>query len=360
MTAELGLTCAVFVAVLGTALFLIRHAGKLTRIDVPDERRLHKTPTPRGGGLAMPFAVSAATAILYSIQGYKSREILLAVCAYALPNGLLGVVDDYRPLKSRWKFGIQILLATGFVFLVGRVQEISLPAIGMAHLGWFAAPFTVFWLVWSTNVYNFMDGMDGLAAGSGALFFGTLAALVWGSPMAAWVAVFGAAACLGFLTVNSPPAKIFMGDGGALFIGALLGACAVLFGMRIDLVRTTSTEGGMVSSVSVYHVAPFVACALAQGSFLWDATYTLFARILRREDWLHPHKRHLFQRLSTLGWTHDKVRRTYAALGVAGSAAALAMKYAHPYIGLFAFVAVLLLFTGFASFTESLEAKKTL
>ena len=355
MNAELGLTFAVFVVVLGTALFLIRHAGKLTRIDVPDARRLHQTPTPRGGGLAMPFAVSAATAALYFIQGKKSHELLLGVCAYALPNGLLGVVDDYHPLKSRWKFGIQILLAVGFVVLVGSVQEISLPAVGTARLGYAAAPFTVLWLVWSTNVYNFMDGMDGLAAGSGVLFFGTLALLVWGSPMAAWVAVFGAAACAGFLAVNSPPAKIFMGDGGALFVGALLGALAVLFGMRIDMVRVTTTSDGMISSYSTFYVAPFVACALAQGSFLWDATYTLFARIVRREDWLHPHKRHLFQRLATHGWPHGKVRRTYAALGVAGSAAALAMKYMHPYIGLFAFAAALIGFTGYAMFTERLE-----
>lgn len=373
----IGLSIGVLLLVFGTALVLIKHAGRLTRIDVPDARRLHQTPTPRGGGLAMPFAVSLAAVAFHFLTGSKRADVLLAVLAFALPNGLLGVVDDYHPLKSRWKFGIQILLAFGFVFFVGKVTHLDTAPDGRLPLGLFAAPFTVFWLVWSTNVYNFMDGMDGLAAGSGLLFFATLAALGWGVPAVAWVAVFGAAACLGFLVVNYPPAKIFMGDGGALFVGALLGALAVLVslapgepGQTTGLPALDGPAGAAVSigygkaaglfsaivgdppSFARTAAAPFVAAALAQGSFLWDATYTLFARIVRREDWLHPHKRHLFQRLATAGWPHTRVRRLYAGLGLVGSAAAIALTYGGPWVGGPAFAGALLVFAAVTWLTE--------
>jgi len=368
----IGLSTGVLLLVFGTALVLIKHAGRLTRIDVPDARRLHKTPTPRGGGLAMPFAVSLAAVAFHFLTGSKRADVLLAVLAFALPNGILGVVDDYHPLKSRWKFGIQILLAIGFVFFVGKVTHLDTAPDGRLPLGFFAAPFTVLWLVWSTNVYNFMDGMDGLAAGSGLLFFATLAALGWGAPAVAWVAVFGAAACLGFLVVNYPPAKIFMGDGGALFVGALLGALAVL----VSLAPPPAIEGAAGAAASIGYgkaaglfsaivgdppplartaAAPFVAAALAQGSFLWDATYTLFARIVRREDWLHPHKRHLFQRLATAGWPHSRVRRLYAGLGLAGSAAALALTYGAPWVAGAALAGALVVFAAVTWLTERIE-----
>lgn len=368
----IGLSTGVLLLVFGTALVLIKHAGRLTRIDVPDARRLHKTPTPRGGGLAMPFAVSLAAVAFHFLTGSKRADVLLAVLAFALPNGILGVVDDYHPLKSRWKFGIQILLAIGFVLLVGKVTHLDTAPDGRLPLGFFAAPFTVLWLVWSTNVYNFMDGMDGLAAGSGLLFFATLAALGWGAPAVAWVAVFGAAACLGFLVVNYPPAKIFMGDGGALFVGSLLGALAVL----VSLAPPPAIEGAAGAAASIGYgkaaglfsaivgdppplartaAAPFVAAALAQGSFLWDATYTLFARIVRREDWLHPHKRHLFQRLATAGWPHSRVRRLYAGLGLAGSAAALALTYGAPWVAGAALAGALVVFAAVTWLTERIE-----
>lgn len=375
--AGIGLSIGVVALVLGTALFLIRYAGRFTRIDVPDARRLHKTPTPRGGGLAMPFAVSLAAVGFHFLTGSKRSDVLLAVLAFALPNGILGVVDDYHPLKSRWKFGIQILLAIGFVLLVGKVTHLDGAPNGSLPLGLFAAPFTVLWLVWSTNVYNFMDGMDGLAAGSGLLFFATLAALGWGAPAAFWVAVFGAAACLGFLVVNSPPAKIFMGDGGALFVGSLLGALAVL----VSLAPSAAIEAPLAAAAAVGYgkatgffgaivgdappaplrsaAVPFVAAALAQGSFLWDATYTLFARIVRREDWLHPHKRHLFQRLATAGWSHARVRRLYTGLGLTGSAAALAVTYGNRWIAGLALAAAIAVFGAVTWLTERIERAAT-
>ncbi len=335
------LAAAVAAVVLVVAVVLIKNAGRLSRIDLPDARRLHQAPTPRGGGLAMPFAVSGATAAWVLLFAPDRREVLWLVIAFALPNGLLGVIDDYKPLRSRVKFGIQTLLAIGFVTLGPRVELLTVPTFGTVSLGAVAYPFTVLFLVWSTNVYNFMDGMDGLAGGSGAAFFGTLAALAWlagGDAALAWVSVFGATACVAFLTVNYPPARIFMGDGGALFVGALLGSLAVML--------TGPASGGV----------PFAAAVLAMGSFMWDATYTILMRMVRREDWLRPHKRHLFQRLVTAGWSHTRVRWIYAGLGVTGAVAALCVGTGSRLAGV-ALAAALLVFGATSLVTERAERR---
>ncbi len=335
-----GIALGVGLAVALVAWALVKSAGKWSRIDVPDARRLHAQPTPRGGGLGMPFAITLGAAGFVASLAPERTDWLLALGLYALPNGLLGVVDDYRPLRSRVKFGIQMGLAALFVAMGPRIESIALPGLGSVGLGVLAAPFTALFLAWSTNVFNFMDGMDGLASGSGALFFATLAALAFGvapGSVVAWVAVFGAAACLGFAWLNWPPAKIFMGDGGALYVGALLGVLSVLL------------------SAEPSAPVPFVATVLACGSFVWDATYTLLYRIVRREDWLHPHKRHLFQRLVTAGWRQSRVRRLYALLALVGSASALAVAFASPLVGLLALVLAMAFFVAIAVAAERAE-----
>jgi UDP-N-acetylmuramyl pentapeptide phosphotransferase/UDP-N-acetylglucosamine-1-phosphate transferase len=327
--------------VLAVAIVLIKNAGRFSRIDLPDARRLHQAPTPRGGGLAMPVAISGAAVAWVLAFAPERRDVLFLILGFALPNGVLGIVDDYKPLRSRVKFGIQALLAIGFVALVGRIEHLGLTGLGSIDLGLLAYPFTVLFLVWSTNVYNFMDGMDGLAGGSGAAFFATLAGLAWlggdpGGPLA-WTAVFGASACIGFLLVNYPPARIFMGDGGALYVGALLGALAV------------AVAGPAGSTV------PFAAAVLAMGSFMWDATYTIVMRIVRREDWLHPHKRHLFQRLVTAGWSHTRVRWLYGMLAVLGSVTAFCVGMGSLTAGNIALLAAILAFGATSVVTERAE-----
>src|SRR5262249_47865358 len=118
-----------------------------------------------------------------------------------------------------------------------------------------------------------------------------------GIPLAA-ICIVAAAALAGFLVLNWPPARIFMGDGGALFIGAVLASAVVLLAGR------------------PHPDVPLAAPLLVMGTFLWDATYTILFRIVRREDWLHPHRRHLFQRLVLAGWSHSAVRRLYFALAL--------------------------------------------
>ena len=187
-----------------------------------------------------------------------------------------------------------------------RLDVVALPPLGELALGPAAWPVSVLFLVWTANVFNFMDGMDALAAGSGVLFCAGY--VVWGvqaAPALAVLALGLGGGFLGFLRDNRPPARIFMGDGGSLFAGALLGGLALAF----------ATPGIAV---------PIAAPVVLMGTFLWDATYTIIRRFLRGDPML-PHRTHIFQRLALSGWSHARVRAVYFGLAALYLAGALAL-----------------------------------
>jgi UDP-N-acetylmuramyl pentapeptide phosphotransferase/UDP-N-acetylglucosamine-1-phosphate transferase len=258
-------------------------------VDLPDERRLHQAPTPRGGGIGIPVAGLAAVALAWDPS-------VRLIAAWAAGNAILGWLDDRRSLPMRVKLGAQLLGATAVVLLGLRVDVVELPPWGPLPLGLAATPFTVLWLVWMTNVFNFMDGMDAFAAACGAVFFAALGAMA-GTPALVALAAGSGGGLLGFLRYNTPPARIFMGDSGALFAGAALGGLCV--------------AGAFTPSVLV--LLPF----------LFDTTFTL-GRRLWRGDPLVAHRTHLYQRLVLAGWPQGRVRALYLGYVLACAAAALA------------------------------------
>lgn len=312
--------CLVLSCVAGIGAGLVGAAAMLRRarrgalpVDLPDDRRLHATPTPRGGGVGIPAAglvgLIAGWWCASTIAG--SREHLATlVLVWALPNGAMGLLDDYRPMRTPPKLAFQVLVATIAVVCGLRVDVIDVPPFGAIDLGAAGAVFSVLWLVWLANVFNFMDGMDALAAGCGALFCGVLTALALlaGAPDVACVALALGGALIGFLRYNVPPAKIFMGDGGSLFAGAILGGVAL----------------AVASPRVVAEPLPITAPALALMPFVFDATYTVVRRLLRGDP-MKPHRTHLYQRLAVAGWTHGRVRAVYLAGTVVCGGAAVAV-----------------------------------
>jgi UDP-N-acetylmuramyl pentapeptide phosphotransferase/UDP-N-acetylglucosamine-1-phosphate transferase len=282
----------------GAAIMLARARRGGLPVDLPDDRRLHQTPTPRGGGIGIPLAGLAA--IPFALGAADARATSLVVLGWALPNGLLGLVDDYRPMRSRVKFAIQLAVALAVAALGLRIDVLAVPPFPPLALGWAGIPFTALWLVWMANVFNFMDGMDALAAGSGVVFFVALAILATATGLGA-VAAGLAGGLAGFLVYNAPPAKMFMGDAGSLFVGAALGGLAVALAPAV----------------------PFCASVLLLGTFVWDATYTIVRRLFRGDPML-PHRTHLFQRLALAGWSHGRVRAVYFSLALAAAGGALA------------------------------------
>jgi UDP-N-acetylmuramyl pentapeptide phosphotransferase/UDP-N-acetylglucosamine-1-phosphate transferase len=260
---------------------------------------------------------------------------------WALPNGVMGWLDDHRPMRSRVKLAIQLVAALAAARQGLLLSALELPGFGAVDLGPFAWPVTVLWLVWMANAFNFMDGLDGLAAGCGVLFFAGFVALAAGSvlPLAA-VAACIAGALLGFLRFNWPPAQIFMGDGGSLFAGATLGGLAVAM-------------AGTGNGAS----APFLASVLLLGTFVWDTTYTICWRALTGQP-MRPHRTHLFQRLVLAGWSQNRVLGLFWVL--TGLCLSLAVAYSalSPTAQVFVLVAALALGVSLVAITRASERSR--
>lgn len=271
-----------------------RHALRRGLLDLPGERRSHATPTPRGGGIGIVLAWLGAILAL-ATAGVLPGPLALAVVAGGALVGGAGFADDHRPLSPWWRLAAHV--AAGLLLGAGLWSSGAAPwlAAGAA----LAVPIMV-------NVWNFMDGIDGLAASQAALAAGGFAWL-GGAPAAAWPAAALAAACLGFLPFNFPRARIFLGDVGSGLLGYALVVPAALL-----------LEGREPAGAAA--LLPVVFLPLS--AFLLDATLTLGRRIVRGERWWTAHVGHAYQRLAARGGSHVPVTLAYAAWTVAAVAVA--------------------------------------
>ena len=273
-------TAASFVAAAAwRALALRRHW-----LDQPDARRLHTVPTPRGGGIGIALVLLAMAPFLPQGAWFAGGLGLVAGA---------GLVDDLRPLRALPKFLLQ-LAGTGLLAWAWPAWPQVLGPVAGAALAWFGALALV-------NLWNFMDGSNGLAASQGALAAAVLAALAGGGPaLALGVALAGA--CLGFLPLNLPRARLFLGDVGSHAIGYGLAA----------LLLATIAQG----------VSPWLA-VIPLSAFVVDSTLTLLSRLRRRRAVWRAHREHLYQRAIAHGASHVAVCAAYAAWTLAVSALCL-------------------------------------
>ena len=255
-------------------------------MDAPDDRRLHATPTPRGGGVGIALVLLAASPWLGQGRGWFAAGLVL--CAGA------GLVDDLRPLPPLAK---GLLQAAGAACLA--VAFPLLPGLWGAAMGHVLAWALVLVLV---NFWNFMDGSNGMAA-SQALFAALgLAVLAPALAPATWLAVALAAACLGFLPLNFPRARLFLGDVGSHGLGYGIAALA--------LMASASVDG-----------APWLLL-LPVSAIVLDAGLTLLSRARRRQVLWRAHREHLYQRAVAHGWSHAGICALYAAWTLAAVALA--------------------------------------
>ncbi len=267
-------------------------------LDVPTGRSSHPRPTPRLGGVAI--AVTCAGAWLAAPLGGlpAGAGVPAPFVAGGAIAAAVGLVDDLAGLSPIPKL-IGEAGAAAPVLLLLPVVPPGWPVavtLGAAAL----------WIVAYTNVFNFMDGSDGLAGGIAVLTMLVLGVLALDRGIAAlaWTAFAVAAASLGFLRYNWPPASIFMGDAGSLFLGYAFAVLGLLF------VRAGVSAG---------------AVGLALTPFLFDGTFTLARRLLRGEPVWRAHRSHLYQRLLILGWSHAAVARTYCAWAACSGVLAVAV-----------------------------------
>lgn len=287
-----------------------RFAFKIGAIDIPkDARRMHKKPTPRIGGLAIIFGFTVATLCF----AQPSRQ-LYGTLAGAAIIAVMGVIDDCKNLPAKLKFVIQIIAALVVVF----VGDIKIDVFTNPNFlsenpywvlpEWLSVTLTVIWIVFITNAVNFIDGLDGLAAGVSAIMSISLVFIsirVGEYPIAILgIALMGS--CFGFLPFNFNPAKIFMGDTGSTFLGFML--------------ATLSIQGVFKS----YAVISFAVPLLILGLPLFDALFAMIRRILRGQSPMTADRGHLHHRLVDMGFSQKQtVFILYAISGVLGITAVL-------------------------------------
>jgi UDP-N-acetylmuramyl pentapeptide phosphotransferase/UDP-N-acetylglucosamine-1-phosphate transferase len=263
---------------------LLTDAVRARFLDHPNPRSLHAAPVPRVGGLGlMPAALVAMT-----LSGGAPLAVALALALMAV-----SVVDDWKSLSPALRLPLHLAAAAAFVWLT--LPHASVPVLAVLAVA----------VAWMTNLYNFMDGSDGLAGGMALIGFGTyaLAAAVAGDPGFAQVNLCVAAAAAGFLVFNFPPARVFMGDAGSIPLGFL----AAALGLQ------GWSEG----------LWPLWFPLVVFGPFVLDASVTLARRALRGERVWQAHRSHYYQRLILLGWSHRRTATAEYALMAASGAAAL-------------------------------------
>ncbi|MBR2081333.1 MAG: undecaprenyl/decaprenyl-phosphate alpha-N-acetylglucosaminyl 1-phosphate transferase [Oscillospiraceae bacterium] len=300
-----GLLLACVVSFLSTPL-VKSLAYKLGAIDVPkDNRRMHKEPIPRLGGLAI-FIAFILTSLLFADIDHEMRGILLG----ALIIVILGVVDDSKTMKAVPKFIVQIVAAGVAVGHGCVIQFISNPNVfsetTYLNLGWISYPLTIIWIVAITNAVNFIDGLDGLAVGVSAISTASLLviALMVGERNVAILLAALLGACLGFIPYNLNPAKIFMGDTGATFLGYMM-ACLSVQGL-----------------FKLYAVISFAVPFLILGIPIFDICFAIIRRVAHGQSPMQADRGHVHHRLIDSGFNQKQtVGITYMLTAMLGLAA---------------------------------------
>ena len=261
---------------------LIRHYALSHQVlDIPNQRSSHSTPTPRGGGLAIVLAVFCACAFLFLSN--QLNPVWFLALSSTLLVAFIGFCDDHAHVAARWRLLTHIFAAGLALYFLNDLPQLLLPQpfnilIGHAYLnlGWFGFLIGVLLLVWSLNLFNFMDGTDGIAASEAVFVSAALAGYLYFIDLTLFSVTSSlAAACLGFLLWNWPKAKIFMGDVGSGFLGLLLGILILM---------------------AAQQAAVLLYCGLIlYGIFIVDASYTLLVRLFSGQKWYDAHCSHTYQ-----------------------------------------------------------------
>lgn len=255
-----------------TVILILKSRIANIALDEPNQRSLHTKLTPRIGGLAIMAGVLISwLAILESVNTIRWYWILFPSILM-----LTSLADDIYQISVKWRLLIQLIVSVAFLIVI------------LPHQPWWLIALLTLLITWMTNLFNFMDGSDGLAGGMGLFGFATyaIAAFLMGDTHLALMNAVIATACFAFLFFNFHPAKIFMGDSGSIPLGFLAGS---------------------IGMYGYFHALwPAWFPMLVFSPFIVDATVTLFKRQIAGEKVWQAHRSHYYQRLVQMGWGHRK------------------------------------------------------
>ncbi|KXU99022.1 lipopolysaccharide biosynthesis protein [Stenotrophomonas sp. DDT-1] len=251
-------------------------------MDQPGERRSHSVATPRGGGIAIVISLLVTAAVAIWAWPESTPTVLVASLGLVLVAGI-GWWDDHRPLPAMRRLLVHFIAAA---LLAGLVK--------VNGGSWLLAALVLLFTASLINIWNFMDGINGIAASQAVVaMLGLAPVLPWPYSLAA---VALGLACLGFLPFNFPRARIFMGDVGSGALGYAVAAVLALASVRTDI--------------------NWILLLVPVSPFLVDAGFTLLARIISGQRWMEPHTQHVYQRAVQAGASHPQVTGMYFALGL--------------------------------------------
>ena len=271
---------------------LVVLAPRFGLLDRPNERSSHSVPTPRGGGLAIVLVVLLGGALGHTHWQLLDTTLLVGLGLAGL-IGVVGFLDDRYQLSVAWRLlsvlGASLIALSPFIVL----RDLSGELVRWPGEYLFLIPLGVLGFTWFTNLFNFMDGIDGLAAFEAVLVLSTFGVFfnLTGDQTLLFLSMVGAIASFGFLLSNWSPAKIFMGDVGSYFLGFLISLLIFWGHLRGTL--------------------PLTSSLLIVGVFAGDATWTLVMRLLRGQKIAQAHKEHGYQRLHQRGWKHGSICLLY-------------------------------------------------
>lgn len=265
------------IAVIGTGLFtyLIRHyALAKNLLDIPNQRSSHTVPTPRGGGVAFVIIFLLLLPFLF-VADVISMSSLIAFLGAGIVVGIAGFLDDKHGVAAKWRLLVHFFAALWLLYWMHGFPPLIIMGISIPSL--ITTILAFFYLVWLLNLYNFMDGINGIASVEAITVCCSGIVFYWISSyaFASGILLILMAAVIGFLFWNFPVAKIFMGDAGSGFLGIMIGGLSI--------------QAAWVS-------APlFFAWLIVLGVFIVDATWTLIHRLLQQQKIYEAHRSHAYQ-----------------------------------------------------------------
>ncbi len=300
MMLDLAIVVLAFLAACAMTWGLRVYAIKHNVIDQPNQRSSHSVPTPRGGGVAIVLTLLVALTWLY-LSGYLTADSFFGLFVPGLIVAVIGFLDDHGHIAARWRLLMHFLAAAIGLYFLGSFPVINLAGFDIS-MAWIGMILGSIYLVWMLNLYNFMDGINGLASAQAILFaLGSAALLVLhqhtdfsGSIYLLVLALAGAAA--GFIVWNFPGAKIFMGDAGSGFLGIIIGL--------------------MILHIAKLDTHFFMAELCLLGVFIVDSTITLLRRLVAGKKVYEAHASHTYQILARKYGSHVPVTLTSIAVNI--------------------------------------------
>lgn len=325
------ITGAIIAYLLGVFIvpMVIYFSDKAGLVDVPNERKIHHGKISRLGGIAIWLSVMFTFLFLVLLSYYPTGQGLSGIIAGGSLMFLLGLVDDVFCLDAKFKLFIQVAIATVVILLGVRIESIYIPYHAPLELGFWSYPISLLWIVGISNAINFIDGIDGLAGSVvtiSSCAIGIIAMVVSpASPISALVAFILLGAMLAFLTYNYNPAKIFMGDSGALFAGFCLAT--------LSITGIAKTHGPLMYLPLLILAVPML-----------DVAYSSIRRIMKGQSPFVADSEHIHHKLLHAGLSQDAAVLLLASISFASAIIAILIAGSLSKYYIFAVAVIIILF----------------